>query len=78
MEGQSRQSDRLFFQSSELGPFTHSPAGECVTPLSFGGGDTLAGDGVEGSNSDEGTDTVVLSRYICTLWMVVSAHVCSP
>ncbi len=50
---QSRQSGRLFLQSSEMGSPTPSPAGECV-PHSFGGGGggggggthSLAGEGV--------------------------------
>ncbi len=62
---QSRQSARLYIQSSELGHSpTPSPPGECA-PSTFGSGgeDTLAcGSGVGGvtHNSDEGTDTVVL------------------
>jgi hypothetical protein len=56
----SRQSARLSLQSSQLGP--PSPAGECVLlPFgSRGGTHSLAGEGVGGPNSDEGTDTVVL------------------
>jgi hypothetical protein len=63
-------STRLFLQSSELGPSTPSPAGECV-PSPFGSGRreharliSLAGEGVGGPDSDEGTDTVVLYVYI--------------
>jgi hypothetical protein len=29
---------------------------------------SFAGDGVRSPNSDEGTDTEALYRYICTLW----------
>jgi hypothetical protein len=48
---QSRQSTRLFLKSSDLGPSTSSPAGECV-PSHFGsagGTHSLAGEGVRGS-----------------------------
>jgi hypothetical protein len=49
---------RLSLQSSELGPTTPSPAGECVPT----GGEThsLAGEGLEDPNSDDGPDIVVL------------------
>jgi hypothetical protein len=62
-ESQSRQSTRLFLQSSELGPPpapTPSPASESVPTLWFRGEGThsLAGEGVGGPYSDEGTDTV--------------------
>jgi hypothetical protein len=73
---QSIQSARLSFQSSELGPPAPTRKGMLLPPP-FGskGGDTLAcGMGVgRGSNSDEGTDTVVLllksmdKVYICSL-----------
>jgi hypothetical protein len=54
-------------------PPSPSDAGECVPhPFGPGGGGTHshAGEGIGGPNSDEGTDTVVYSRYeyICTLW----------
>ncbi len=58
---QSGQSAKLFLQSSELG--LHYPP-----PLWFGvggwGTHALAGGGVGGPNSDEGTDTVVLLVYM--------------
>jgi hypothetical protein len=54
------KSDRLSLQSSALGPPSPSPAGKCSPPPFGSGGDTLAGAGVGGPNSDEGTDTVVL------------------
>ncbi len=59
---QSRQSARLFLQSSDLGPPTLSPAGNCVPPpfSSVEGAHSLRGEGVGGPNSDEVTDTVVL------------------
>ncbi len=60
----SRQSDRLLLQSSELGPPIPLPAGErCPSPWFRGGGGgalSLAGEGVGGPNSDEGTYTLVL------------------
>jgi hypothetical protein len=63
---QSRQSTRLFLQSSELG-LPPSPAGECVLPSFGSGGDThsLRERGWGGPNSDGGTDTMVLlSTYL--------------
>ncbi len=57
---QSRQSTRLFLQSSGLGPPPPSPVGERVPPPSWPGGDVLAGEGGVGPNSNEGTDTVIL------------------
>jgi hypothetical protein len=58
------QSIRLFLQSSELAlphPLTHR---RCVLPFGSGGGThLLAGGGVGGPNSDEGTD-VVLYKYM--------------
>ncbi len=52
---QSRQSARLFLQSSELGPLTPSPAGECVPlppPFGPGGTHSLAREG----RGDKGTE----------------------
>ncbi len=67
---ESRQSTKLSFQSSELGPPPPSHAGECV-PFPFGSGEgggahSLAGEGVGrgGPYSDERTDTVVLLVYM--------------
>ncbi len=58
------QGARLFLQSSELGPPQSLTLRRvCPLPLWFRGGDTTAnGRGVciGGSNSHEGTDTVVL------------------
>jgi len=59
---QSRQSARLFLQSSELGPLTPSPAGECVPlplPLVPGGHTPLRekGGGTRGQ-------TLWYSKYI--------------
>jgi hypothetical protein len=62
MIGTEYRSARLSLQSSELDPPTPSPADECCpSPLVPGGGGThsLAGERVGGSNSDDGTDTVV-------------------
>jgi hypothetical protein len=66
---ESRKSAELFLQSSELGlPHSLARRRVCSPLLRFGGGGgvpgthSLAGEGVGGfhSNSDEGTDTVVL------------------
>jgi hypothetical protein len=56
------QSARLSLQSSELGPTPPPPHPQASVspPLVPGGGThSLAGEGVGGPNSDEGTDTVV-------------------
>ncbi len=59
----SRQSAMLSLQSSELGPPAPSPEGECCPPpLVPGGAHSLAGEGVGGPTSDEGTGTVELNR----------------
>ncbi len=67
----SKQSARLFLQSSELGILTPSPAGEWPPdpPFGTGGAHTLSGEGVGGPNSDEGTETetVILCVYIYVL-----------
>ncbi len=59
---QSRQSARLFLQTSELGP-PHTPSSRwvCTPPPLVPGGGTLAcgRGGGGGPNSDEGTDDVV-------------------
>jgi hypothetical protein len=62
LQPQSRQSARLSLQSSELGPQPPHSQGECAPPsLRFREGThSLAGGGVGGPNSDEGTGTVVL------------------
>ncbi len=62
----------LFLQSSELGPLPHHlTCGECVPSAFDSGGDTLAcGRGDGGPNSEEETDTVILYRYIFTLWYI--------
>jgi hypothetical protein len=59
------QSARIFLQSSELGPPTPPPHPQAsVSPFGSGGGThSLGGEGLEGPNSDEGTDTVLL--YVC-------------
>jgi hypothetical protein len=66
---QSRQSARLFLQSSELG-LSH-PAGEFAThpPVLGGGAHSPAGEGWESPNSDEVTYTMVLCslQYRTTL-----------
>ncbi len=67
---QSRQSVKLFLQSSELG-LPPSPAGEYAPTRGSGGRGTLAGEremGWEIPNSDEGTYTVVL--FICTYFVL--------
>jgi hypothetical protein len=61
---QSRQRTKLSLQSSELGP-PLTRRRKCTTPppLWLGGTHSLTGEGVDcggGSNSNEGTDTVVL------------------
>ncbi len=63
--GQSRQSAKLFLQSSELGLPNPSPAGECAPPPRFWGkGHTRWWErGWESPSSDEGTYTVVLLIY---------------
>ncbi len=55
------QGAKLFLQSLELGLPTSSPAGVCASPLLVPGegAHSLAGEGVGGSNSNEGTYTVV-------------------
>jgi hypothetical protein len=52
----------LFLQSSDLGPSTPSLVAECAPPPLVPGQGThsLAGEGLGGPNSDDGTDTVVL------------------
>ncbi len=62
---QSRQSARLFLQSSELGHPPPLPHPQANVSLTLGpGGDTLACGRREGGgpNSDEGTDTVVFQE----------------
>ncbi len=72
MEGQSRQSARLFLQSSELGlpqPLTRRRVCPPLLVGGGGGGNSLAGEGVVGPNSVEGTDTVVLlPPYVLCEW----------
>ncbi len=77
---QSRQSARLFFQSSALGLLPPPPLTRrrvCTSPplVQGGGSHLLAGGGWGGGGpySDEGTDTVVLYRYMCTLWSPASS-----
>jgi hypothetical protein len=63
---QSRQSAKLFLQSSELGVPRPPPAGECAPPPfgSGGGGHSRYRERGWGSpNSDGGTYTVVLCIY---------------
>ncbi len=63
---QSRQSDKLFLQSSELGLPHPSPAGECAPPLVLGREHTRWQErGWESPNSDEG------QHNLCTLWLIV-------
>ncbi len=67
---QSKQSAKLFLQSSELGlphPLTPSHAGECVPPPPFvpGGGGTLACGGGGG-----GGQTLWYSRHIPGMYFV--------
>jgi hypothetical protein len=71
MVAHSRQSDRLF--SSRLNwdpPPLHPQSSESplqasvLPPFGLGGGHTYLRVRGGGANSDEGTDTVVLSRYI--------------
>jgi hypothetical protein len=61
---QSEQSAKLLLGSSELGSPTPSPAGECATPLVRGGHTCLREKGWGSPNSDEGTYTVVLYKYM--------------
>ncbi len=67
MEAQSKQSAKLFLQSSELGlpqPLTPWRVCPCTPPPVMGGGaHSLAREGWESPNSDEGTYTVVLFIY---------------
>ncbi len=56
---QSRQSARLFLQSSESGLPNPSPAGECAPPVLGGGAHSLAREGLESPNSNGGTFTAV-------------------
>jgi hypothetical protein len=67
--GEKHKVDRVlgfFSNRPNWDPLTPSPAGECallplkVTLLVGGGIDSLAGEGVGGPNSDNGTKTVVL------------------
>jgi hypothetical protein len=60
------QSVRLSVPSSELGQPTPSPTRECCSPPPVeprGETHSLAGEGVGGPNSDEGTATLVLYVY---------------
>jgi hypothetical protein len=59
-KSQSRQRIGLFSSRPNWDSPNPSPAGECVPPFGSGGTHSLAGEGVGGPNSDEGTDTVVL------------------
>ncbi len=73
-DAQSRQSSRLFLQSSELGPSLHSLTRRRVCPTPFlvrvgGGAQSLAGEGVGGSQFVRGDRHCgTYSRYTCTLW----------
>ncbi len=60
MDAQSRQIARLFSSILPIGtsPPLHQQAS--MPPLGPWGTHSLAGEGVGGPNSDEGTDTVVL------------------
>jgi hypothetical protein len=72
---QSRQSARLFLQSSYLGPPPSSTPGECVPPtFVWGGGDThlLAGEGDGGSQFRRG------DRHCVTLGTVYVYFVVLP
>jgi hypothetical protein len=67
-----RQSARLFLQSSEFGPPPPHPH-RSVYPLGFRGERhtlLLAEEGVGVPHSDEG-QTLLYSRYKCTLWFTV-------
>jgi hypothetical protein len=66
------QTVRFSVQSSELGLLTLSPAYEyCSFPPLGPGGEahSLAGQGMVGPNSDEGTDTLVLCVYYKLLYI---------
>jgi hypothetical protein len=69
---QSRQSSRLFLQSSEFGPPPPPPPhlqASVSASLIPGGGTRLLTVEGWGPNCDKGTDTVVLLVYMyCTLW----------
>jgi hypothetical protein len=71
---QSRQSARLFLQSSELELPTPSPAGQCVLPLVPGGGThSLAGEGVWGVPIRTKGQILWYSRFVyvlCGVWTV--------
>jgi hypothetical protein len=58
----SRQSAKLSLQSIELGPppLTRRRVLHCCPPFGSGRTHLFAGEGVDGPNSDEGTDPVVL------------------
>ncbi len=63
-KSQRRQSASLLLQPSELAPPPH--AGGCPPAfcLRDGGTHSLVGEGMEGPNSDKGTDTVVWYVYM--------------
>jgi hypothetical protein len=68
---QSRQSARLFLQSSELGPPPPLPQASVSHPHLVPGKHSLAGEGVgwgRGHNSDEGTDCGTLGiNVLCDI-----------
>jgi hypothetical protein len=66
MEGQSRQSAKLFLKSSALGPPNPSPTGECAPPSSAGRG-TFAG--------ERGVGRVPIPTRGHTLWYSVHIYV---
>ncbi len=71
-----RRSARLFIQSSELRlPHPLTRRRVCSPLLWFRGGYTLtAGEGVGGPNSDEGTDTMILFKYLSIYALYVHRH----
>ncbi len=80
MVAQSRRSDRLFSSRPNCQIGTPHPLTRrrvCLTPLWFGWRDTLTcGRGGRGVPIPTRGQTLWYSRFVCTLWMAVSAHVC--
>jgi hypothetical protein len=80
LQAQSRQSAKLFLQSSELGlpPTPHPQASVPPPPCFWGEGNTRRRErGWESPNSDEG-HTLWYSLYVRTLWLQVLVLQNSP
>jgi hypothetical protein len=69
---------RHSIQSSALGPPTPSPVRECCSSLMGPWGEThsLAGEGVRGPNSDDGTD--ILAVYVGLLYIPATVGPVDP